>query len=99
MMHRQSVDQLKGHDCPCTRIASVALLHQPCTRRSCPCTRIANATHLNLSTKSSTTTPSFASAAAVPTSRAALRKALSGADNDSRRLQQKIDTQKEVRAP
>ena len=52
---------------------------------SCCCTT----THLNRSTKSSTTTPSLASAAAVPTSRAALRSAFSGADSDSRRLQQR----------
>lgn len=42
--------------------------------------------HLKRSTKSSTTTPSLASAAAVPTSRAALRSAFSGPDSASRRL-------------
>jgi hypothetical protein len=45
-------------------------------------------THLNLSTKSSTTAPSLASAAAVPTSRAALRRALRGPASASRRLKQ-----------
>jgi hypothetical protein len=42
--------------------------------------------HLNLSTNSSTLTPSLASAAAEPTSRAALRSAASGPCRDSRSL-------------